>query len=88
VSVEDRFDYLPGDNEDESCARCGSSTGWIECWACNDGLTYIDTEDDFERFVCATCEWCDGKGGHDVCLSSIEWCTANPLPGCEEVGRT
>ncbi len=76
-------------DNDSCCARCGSSTGWIECWACHDGLTYDTDTDDSEGYVCvSTCEWCDGRSGHDVCLSSVEWCTANPLPGCEEVGRT
>ncbi len=60
-----------------------------QCWACHDGLTYDTDTDDSEGYVCvSTCEWCDGRSGHDVCLSSVEWCTANPLPGCEEVGRT
>lgn len=76
------------DNDvDRGCARCGSSTGWIDCWSCADGLAY-DEDDDTGEPILVACEWCDGRGGHDACLSGAEWCEANPLPGQEEVERT
>ena len=69
------------------CARCGSSTGWIDCWACASGFAYDEDEDTGEPILVA-CEWCAGNGGANVCLSSAEWCEANPLPGREEVERS
>ena len=42
----DRFETTPVDKDlDPGCARCGSSTGWIDCWACADGLVYDDDSD-------------------------------------------
>lgn len=33
------------------------------------------------------CHVCGGGGGWLVCLSSAEWCEANPMPGRESVAR-
>lgn len=62
------------------CARCGSSVDWRECENCVCGL---EPEDN------VPCDFCGGKGGWWKCLSGHKWCTANPLPGREnmELGR-
>ena len=74
-------------DDDPGCARCGSSTGWLDCWACSSGLAYDEDEDTGDTILVA-CEWCRGNGGENVCLSPAEWCQANPLPGREEVERS
>lgn len=73
------------------CARCGSSTHYEDCWNCEDGYSDHDCGED----VCCClypednveCDVCDGRGGWHVCLSSPEFCQANPLPGRENVER-
>jgi hypothetical protein len=72
---------------DPSCARCGSSTGWVDCWACCHGVV-LEEDDEGTGLSTVTCEWCNGNGGSAACLSSAEWCEANPLPGHGEVERT
>lgn len=79
-------------NWDASCARCGSSADWQECDNCNDGFDGHDCGDDC--CVCGEpdvdnvmCQYCRGRGGWHSCLSSAEWCQANPLPGRENVKR-
>jgi hypothetical protein len=73
------------------CKRCGSSMFFESCDACNDGLVGHDCGEDccscadpIENVVCGQC---GGHGGWYTCLSSIEWCEANPRPGCEFVER-
>lgn len=70
--------------QDCQCARCGSSCGWVDCSDCDHGIVYDDTEgwDEVER-----CMICGGFGGWYICLSSAEWCEANPLPGRESTER-
>lgn len=62
---------------DCQCARCGSS---IESDRCE--LHDCFDDDDFctDCDNSRTCVW-------HRCLSSPEWCQANPLPGREEVPR-
>ncbi len=42
---------------------------------------------------CARCgssvdtDHCDGKGVWHRCMSSSEWCEANPIPGREDIKR-
>lgn len=55
-----------------SCARCGSSVAFLDCWQC-EGEGY--------------CDVCSGDGGWLVCLSTEEWCNAHPLKGREGVSR-
>jgi hypothetical protein len=75
--------YRSGLEIDAQCARCGSSMGSENCWFCDDGITIdedgCDTDD--------ICEECNGRGVWNRCLSSPEWCEANPLPGRESVER-
>ena len=61
-----------------SCARCGSSLGYRDC-DCPDFDWYSDPD--------PRCEACHGTGTIAFCLSSPEWCAANPLPGREDVAR-
>lgn len=90
------FGELPprdGKQYDCQCARCGSSIEWEQCCACGgEGITgpgelyeedplWYDI-DDYEP-----CHECDGHGSWGVCLSSPEWCNANPLPRREDVKR-
>lgn len=78
------FETQPVD--DDGCARCGSSLGWEDCPACL--LGEIEVDDDDGMCSLEQCHACEGRGGWDVCLSSADWCQANPLPGCESTERT
>lgn len=71
--------------QDCQCARCGSSVGWVGCTDCVSGLVWL--EDDGGLEIAEPCSTCAGNGGWDCCLSSSEWCAANPLPGREAVLR-
>lgn len=70
-----------GRDWDCMCARCGSSVMRVRCDSCGgDGVVEVYEEDplnsdpgDMDR-----CDTCDGEGGWLVCLSSAEWCEANP----------
>lgn len=76
---------------DVQCARCGSSCDYEPCDNCEDGYDGHDCGED----VCCClypeenvlCDICDGHGGWNRCLSSREWCEANPLPGREQIER-
>ena len=81
--------YASGLEIDCQCARCGSSCGYEHCYACDDGFDGHDCGEDCcpclypeENVVCQICE-----GGWHRCLSSPEWCNANPVPGREAVER-
>jgi len=76
----------------DQCARCGSSADAVWCDNCDrDGMSHHDCGED----VCCClypednvpCDWCDGRGWFGVCLSTPEFCEANPLPGRENVKR-
>jgi hypothetical protein len=83
--------YQAGLEIDCQCARCGSSMDTERCTECDDGFDGHDCGDDCccclypEENV--TCQYCDGKGIWWTCLSSPEFCQANPLPGRENVPR-
>ena len=75
-----------GRNWDCQCARCGSSCDFHDCDNCG-GDGEIEDEDwqfegEFHR-----CDWCHGSGGHWACLSSPEYCEANPADGRADVRR-
>lgn len=81
-----------GKQYDCQCARCGSSCDWEECdWCAGEGVDghecgedcccCVDPEDNIE------CDICAGAGGYWRCLSSVEWCLANPIAGREEQER-
>lgn len=72
-----------GKDYEPSCGRCGSSVGWEDCDQCN-GTGCRDADDDFSN---EECDVCDGEGGWYLCLSSAEWCNANPLDGRADVKR-
>lgn len=82
---------LPGENYECQCARCGSSCDWQRCEECEDGYDGHDCGEDCcmclypEENV--LCQICRGHEGWYVCLSSPEWCKANPLPGREGIER-
>jgi hypothetical protein len=74
------------------CGRCGSSITFESCPNCaGDGVTSHDCGEDCccclypEDNV--TCDVCEGDGTIAICLSSPEWCNANPLPGRETTER-
>lgn len=75
--------YAPGLEIDGQCARCGSSFQWFECWDCG-GYGCHEEDYDGKAWMCETCH---GDGGWNSCMSSPEWCKANPLPGREDVQR-
>jgi hypothetical protein len=84
--------YAPDLEIDCQCARCGSSASSEECLDCGgDGVDGHDCGDDC---CCCLhpednmeCQYCRGQGVYHVCLSSSEFCQANPLPGRENVER-
>ena len=91
-SVIMRGGRVPGDSaqyyDECCCARCGSSCGSDGCDTCgNDGfITDDDTEwGESEEFL--RCPECLGNPVRYFCLSSAEWCEANPLPGRESTPR-
>lgn len=55
-----------------SCGRCGSSVEFEECGYC---IACGYSEDDPDP----NCPICDATGIVAFCVSSEEWCTANPL---------
>ena len=79
-----------GRDWDCQCARCGSSCDADGCDECgNDGFVetddYYEFDDESDELV--TCPECQGIPVVYRCLSSPEWCNANPLPGREGVRR-
>lgn len=88
------LDTHPEDGRDWDClcARCGSSVDWEPCTTC--GGEGVDGHYCGEDCCCCLypddnmpCDLCDGEGGFRVCISSPEWCQANPLPGRESIER-
>lgn len=78
---------MPAETEAyDQCARCGSSMGHTRCDGCGgDGFTYYEDDEGYE--IEEPCEQCGGDGFWSSCLSSDEWCQANPLPGREATDR-
>lgn len=77
---------------DAQCARCGSSADYDPCeWCAGEGYDGHDCGEDC--CMCrypdenVPCQVCDGRGGFTHCLSSADWCEANPLPGKERTKR-
>lgn len=75
------------------CPRCGSSCSFEECTECDEfGYAYHDCGEDccmcLDQSNNVTCAICRGKGGWWQCLSSAEWCKANPIAGREQTERT
>ncbi len=87
--------YATREDIDCQCARCGSSCDFVDCYNCDDGDCGSDCIDDLcHGGECIhgdsgqiICDICRGHGGWQSCLSSPEWCKANPLPGREEIER-
>jgi hypothetical protein len=83
--------YRSGLEIDCQCARCGSSVVTDDCKYCEDGFYGHDCGEDCccclypEENV--PCQYCRGTGVWHRCLSSPEWCKANPLPGREAIER-
>lgn len=76
-----------GRDWDCQCARCGSSCDSEGCEECgNDGFVLADDCDDGDDHY-ATCPDCSGVPVRYYCLSSHEWCNANPVEGRENVPR-
>jgi hypothetical protein len=65
---------------------------WMDCETCGgEGTDGHDCGEDCcmclrpEENV--RCDMCSGKGGEYLCISSAEWCNANPLEGRENTPR-
>lgn len=62
---------------------------WKQCDVCDDGYDGHDCGEDC--CVCldpepnVVCDVCRGRGGWWACLSSVDWCRANPKPGREKI---
>lgn len=76
--------YAAGLELDCQCGRCGSSMDTEDCSECWYGAEIEDDPDDMEPESCVAC---GGRGFFHRCLSSPEWCQANPRPGRESVER-
>lgn len=74
---------------DHQCARCGSSVGWIDCEQCDEGYHDLYEQDPlwYDEGDVEACDFCVGRAGWWACISTSEWCEANPLPGREDVKR-
>lgn len=76
---------------DLQCARCGSSVLSEPCEYCEDGYDGHDCGEDCCPCLYPEdnreCQYCDGTGTWRLCMSSREWCLANPLPGRHRVDR-
>lgn len=83
--------YKQGVEIDCQCARCGSSVFSEHCDQCEDGYSGHDCGEDC--CCCAfpedniPCDYCRGRGVWHRCMSSPDWCNANPMPGRENVER-
>lgn len=64
---------------DVQCARCGSTLVYEDCEWCPATGWYDNPDPD--------CPKCHGHGSAPWCISTPEWCEANPLPGREDVKR-
>lgn len=72
---------------DCQCARCGSSMSFEDCDNCG-GDGFIEDDDwQADEGDGWDCDWCCGQGGHWVCMSSAEFCEANPREGRADVKR-
>lgn len=74
--------FRVGGHEDCQCARCGSSCFFVDCGNCGGEGEVEDDDwqswDEYHR-----CDWCLGTGGWYRCVSSADWCEANPMAGRE-----
>ena len=80
-----------GRDWDCQCARCGSSCESDGCYTCgNDGFVDAgdcELEESYGDIDFIECPDCDGNPVVYRCLSSPEWCEANPVEGRENVPR-
>lgn len=83
--------HLPpsdGRDWDCQCARCGSSCEFVDCYECDDGFIDMDYGDDvISDIVAEICPTCRGRGGWQHCMSSEQYCQANPIEGREHIER-
>lgn len=78
------------DFDDCQCARCGSSVTFVECYECGgEGIVEEDDDEDFGNEThLRRCPLCWGKCGYWHCISTPEYCEANPLQGRETIKST
>lgn len=85
----------PNDGRDWDCrcARCGSGLTFEACEYCagqgctDPGELYEQDPLWYDEGDVEACGMCFGAASFPQCLSSPEWCGANPLPGQEDMGR-
>ena len=87
-----RFPPQDGNYHECQCARCGSSCDFQQCDQC--GGEGVDGHDCGDDTCCCLypednvgCDICESHGGWWTCLSSPEWCKANPLEGRDAIER-
>lgn len=86
-------EFPPSDGQqwECQCARCGSTCDWTQCGQCEDGFDGHDCGDDccscLDPEENVVCDICRGRGGWYRCMSSSEFCKANPLKGRESTQR-
>lgn len=73
------------DIQEPACPRCGSDVEYVDCWSCG-GEGWVEHDCGEDTCCClypepnVPCDVCRGVGSFEKCLSSREWCEANPLP--------
>lgn len=78
-----------GREYDCQCARCGSTLTFEACEECGGDGHYedVDGPDAGGFYDDGPCNICAGKGAFPICLSTEDWCNANPMPGRAETAR-
>jgi DnaJ-class molecular chaperone len=89
--IKDGIEWSGDDGMDMgSCARCGSSASFVDCWQCGgEGFVERNIGDDvMEELIDVRCGECRGTGGRWHCISTPEYCQANPIAGREAIEST
>ena len=76
--------------EECSCARCGSSVEFKDCWECGgEGeIEEADTDNYSNEYVWRRCSQCNGSRGRWHCVSTPEYCHTYTIPGREGIEST
>lgn len=90
--IRDGIEWFKAEDREweAQCGRCGSSVGFLACCHCGgDGCVEVeDWEDCGYTDTDETCDFCKGTGGEWHCISTPDYCTANPIAGREHIEST